>query len=165
MSTKKDPIAILVEAASRIAAAGQGRAAWGPIRDPAEDLERCAKESQRPAEARAPIAKPYRAEGKARMSLLPGRALRLVAEVLTIGAERHGDTSWKSCASPDLYLDAAERHLSMVHDGVWIDGDGDDPTYVAHAACAIADLLIYLDLRLQNGSAERIVPISMAKPE
>lgn len=80
--------------------------------------------------------------GKARFGLVPPNAHRVIAEVLTYGAEKYGANNWCSGAVYSRYVDALERHLNA-----WKSGEDLDPEsehhHLAHAACYLLFLLEY----------------------
>lgn len=79
--------------------------------------------------------------GKPEFGLIPAKALFLVAEVLTIGAQKYSRDNWKKV--PDRrrrYFDAAQRHL-----WAWWGGEENDKetgkSHLAHAICCLLFLL------------------------
>jgi len=83
--------------------------------------------------------------GKRRWDLLPWRALGLVADVLTVGAAKHGDDGWRTLPNARRrYYAATLRHLTAWWDGEALDGEDRLP----HLAHAIADALLLLALDL-----------------
>jgi hypothetical protein len=80
---------------------------------------------------------------KARMGLLPPRALCLVSDVLTFGAKKYLPNNWKHVENgPERYLDAALRHITAYMTGEKKDQETGLP-HMAHALCClmfIADL-------------------------
>jgi hypothetical protein len=79
--------------------------------------------------------------GKPRYSLLPWRALVEVVAVLEHGATKHGAHGWRDKRETE-YRDKALRHLAARMRGEVTDAESGRP----HLACAIADLLIALEL-------------------
>ena len=93
---------------------------------------------------------PYDADGNAkgfrkydsdkpRMDLVPPKAIREVAEVLTHGAKKYGDHNWRQVDKRTRYAAAAQRHLNS-----WLSGEDTDPDsglpHLAHALCSLAML-------------------------
>ncbi len=80
--------------------------------------------------------------GKTRFGLVPPNAYRVVAEVLTYGAEKYGVNNWCAGAVYSRYVDALERHLNA-----WKSGENLDPeseqNHLAHVACCTLFLLEY----------------------
>jgi hypothetical protein len=83
---------------------------------------------------------------KARMGLLPPRALRLVSEVLTFGAKKYLPNNWKYVENgPERYLDAALRHITS-----YMTGEKNDPeTGLPHMAHALCCLMFIADLEAE----------------
>jgi DNA-directed RNA polymerase subunit RPC12/RpoP len=95
--------------------------------------------------------------GKRRWDLLPWRALGLVADVLTVGAAKHGDDGWRTLPNARRrYYAATLRHLTAWWEGEALDHDDGLP----HMAHAIADalLLLALDLRAPAEPAPEPTP-------
>ena len=63
------------------------------------------------------------AQDKIRPSLLPMDALTDVVRVLTVNAQKHGDRTWETC-DPELYTDAAWRHILAIGRGETVDEEG-----------------------------------------
>lgn len=80
-----------------------------------------------------------------RYTLLPAKALALVAKVFTLGAGKHGDVSYETRTDTRAELDAALRHLYAHLGGELLDPELGTP-HLAHAA---ARLLIALEI-LEN---------------
>lgn len=78
---------------------------------------------------------------KARLDLLPVRALELVARVLGFGARKYGVDNWR------LVEDARRRYYAAAlrHMFAWWAGEQLDPdtgvSHLAHAACCVLFLL------------------------
>lgn len=88
---------------------------------------------------------------KARMGLLPPRALRSVADVLTFGARKYSPENWRYVENgPARYLDAALRHIAA-----YMQGEDNDPEsnlpHLSHALCCI---MFMVDLQLQPSDAD-----------
>lgn len=83
--------------------------------------------------------------GKERWHLLPWRALREVAKVMTMGAMKYGEYNWKEGIKSSRYFDALMRHnVSRLL------GETTDPEskldHLAHvAANALMDLETYIE--------------------
>lgn len=76
--------------------------------------------------------------GKRRWDLVPWRPMGMVADVLTIGAARYGDTNWRQVPNArSRYYAAAMRHTTAWWLGETLDRDDGLP----HLAHAIACLL------------------------
>jgi hypothetical protein len=76
---------------------------------------------------------------KRRYSLLPWRAIGIIVDVLTHGAEKHSDFGWVDVPSDD-HFNAAMRHLTAWRTGHLVDPDSGYP-HLAHAACRVIFLL------------------------
>lgn len=70
---------------------------------------------------------------KVRAALLPGKALRLVAEVLTFGAQKYGDNNWRKMKDLGRYRHAMVRHLLAVLEGEDVDPES-GKRHMAHIA-------------------------------
>lgn len=85
--------------------------------------------------------------GKRRYDLIPPVALKLIADVLTQGAAKHGDMGWTT--NPDWkrqYTAALFRHWEEYRAGVWLNPDGGLP-HLAHVG---ANALILLAAELAD---------------
>lgn len=84
---------------------------------------------------------------KARMGLLPPRALESVAEVLTFGAKKYLPNNWKYVDNgPTRYLDAAMRHINS-----FMKEEVNDPeTGLPHLSHALCCLMFIVDLHLEQ---------------
>lgn len=79
--------------------------------------------------------------GKTQMSLIPPKAERLLAEVLTFGAEKYGPENWREVEDAERrYLDALMRHVNAYRSGQLLDEESQKP-HLAHAMCCVAFLL------------------------
>jgi len=81
--------------------------------------------------------------GKPRMALLPPKALRHVAEVMTFGADKYGEHNYLGGMDHLRLLDAMLRHINSHISGQ----DRDEETgkyHIAHAAACTLMLLEYL---------------------
>jgi hypothetical protein len=90
--------------------------------------------------------------GKARWGLVPWQAVALLADVVTFGASKYGDESWRNVAA-DRYEDALHRHLHA-----WRMGERNDPEsgmhHLAHALCNVA-FMLELSLTQVKSAAKR----------
>lgn len=77
--------------------------------------------------------------GKDRMSLLPWKALRLIARVLTFGAKKYGANNWQEIEG-ERYEDALLRHYEAWRAGEWLDEESGQP-HLAHLGCNALFLL------------------------
>jgi Domain of unknown function (DUF5664) len=89
---------------------------------------------------------------KARMGLLPPRALRSVADVLTFGARKYLPDNWRYVENgPERYLDAAMRHIVA-----YMQGEDNDPeSSLPHLSHALCCLMFIVDLSEQDAEDER----------
>ena len=83
--------------------------------------------------------------GKDRYDLIDHRFLRELAQVLTHGANKYGDSNWASAEPAEgnkRYYSALMRHLAS-----WLDGNDTDEEsglpHLAHAACCLMFLRHY----------------------
>lgn len=90
---------------------------------------------------------------KPRFSLIPPPALTAIAEVLTAGAARYGDSNWVKAPNWSRYIDALERHW-----WAWLGGEDNDPDtgrpHLAHLGCCMLFLLTFQLCRI--GEDDRI---------
>jgi Domain of unknown function (DUF5664) len=77
------------------------------------------------------------------LSLLPGRSLRAIGEVMAYGKVKYDAHNWRKGISHSRLLDAALRHLSSVCDGELIDKESG----LRHLAHAATNLLFLLDMQ------------------
>lgn len=78
---------------------------------------------------------------KPRMDLIPPKAERLLAEVLTFGATKYAPDNWRKVDNADSrYLAAAMRHINAHRSGELIDRESGLP-HLAHAMCSLAFLI------------------------
>lgn len=79
--------------------------------------------------------------GKPRWSLVPLGVMKLVIDVLEIGAAKYGEENWKHVENGRTrYYDAAKRHIEDWWEGLQEDkDDGHHP--LAHAICCLMFLL------------------------
>lgn len=81
-------------------------------------------------------------EGKPRMDLLPPEALREIAEVLGVGAQKYDAHNWRKGFAYSRLTAAALRHLFA-----WVGGENKDPesgkSHLAHAACCLMFLITF----------------------
>lgn len=68
------------------------------------------------------------------MYLLPGDALKSVAQVLGHGAKKHGRYSWRDYPV-ESYLSAMGRHIGSVYEGELVDEEFGE-THFAHIAAS-----------------------------
>ena len=85
-------------------------------------------------------------QGKPKFSLLPTKALKLVAQIFTGGEVKYGAYNHMKGTTWCRYWDAASRHMNA-----WLDGEDLDPeSGKNHLAHAIASLLILLCMVLRG---------------
>ena len=89
--------------------------------------------------------------GKARMDLISADALLEMGQVLALGAEMHGDYSWKKVSLTRHYA-AAQRHLNKFWSGKTLDKSG-----CHHLIHAITDLMFVYEL---DGNKGYVLPKS-----
>lgn len=90
---------------------------------------------------------------KPRMSLLPWSALVSVAQVLTFGAKKYADDSWKAPPFKQAdYFDAMARHMARINDGEPTDPESGLP-HAAHVAC---NALMFLWYELQKSGGAKV---------
>lgn len=87
-------------------------------------------------------------DGKLRYDLLPVKALRDVAQVLTFGAKKYGDNNWKITKPESRYIAAAMRHMEAYRDGEVLDPES-GIHHLAHAACSLM-FILQIDLEKEK---------------
>jgi hypothetical protein len=84
--------------------------------------------------------------GKPRMDLLPPEALREIAAVLALGAEKYDAHNWRKGFAYSRLIAAALRHVFA-----WVGGENTDPesgkSHLAHAACCLMFLITFEQTR------------------
>lgn len=80
---------------------------------------------------------------KSPLSLLPGRSLRAIGEVMAYGKIKYDAHNWRKGISHSRLLDAALRHLSSISDGDFID----EESGLRHLAHAATNLLFLLEMQ------------------
>ena len=84
--------------------------------------------------------------GKPRMDLLPPEALREIADVLALGAQKYDAHNWRKGFAYSRLIAAALRHLFA-----WVGGENKDPesgkSHLAHAACCLMFLITFEQTR------------------
>lgn len=87
--------------------------------------------------------------GKPRWGLLPWRAIALLADVVTFGASKYGDASWRRVEA-SRYEDALHRHLHA-----WRMGERNDrESGIHHLAHALCNIAFMLELSLDKDDAD-----------
>lgn len=89
---------------------------------------------------------------KTQYGLLPPKALKETADVLTFGAKKYAPDNWRFVPDANRrYFDAAMRHL-----WAWKEGECNDPesdrSHLAHAMCCI---MFMLELEKESTVAEK----------
>ena len=85
-------------------------------------------------------------QGKPKFSLIPPKALRLVAHIFTMGEKKYGAYNHMKGTDWVRYWDAASRHMNS-----WLDQEDLDPESMKnHLAHAIASLMIELEMILRD---------------
>ena len=75
--------------------------------------------------------------GKPRLGLIPPYAERLVAEVLTFGANKYAEDNWRKVDNAHKrYIDAALRHINAYRSGN-VNDDESGLHHLAHAVCCL----------------------------
>lgn len=79
-------------------------------------------------------------EGKLQYHLIPPKAMKELAKVLTYGANKYEANNWQKVDDPTRYVDALYRHLEA-----WRAGERVDPesglSHLSHAITNIAFLI------------------------
>jgi len=74
--------------------------------------------------------------GKTKMGLLPPKALKGIAEIFTIGAEKYSAYNYMHGTQWSRYYDALQRHLSAWHSGEELDQET-GKSHLYHAGCCV----------------------------
>ena len=102
--------------------------------------------------------------GKLRWSLFPKGTLKLVLEVLEIGAKKYDVDNWKKVPNARVrYYDALMRHIDA-----WWGGQKDDPEdgkhHLAHAACCLLFLLSLDESQVGRPEVQESRPVAQRGP-
>lgn len=124
-----------------------GDAAWWASRVQRLDEPQATTPTPAPAEAAVAPAEGLAGgvkhdAGKPRMDLLPPEALREIAVVLALGAEKYDAHNWRKGFAYSRLIAAALRHVFS-----WVGGENTDPesgkSHLAHAACCLLFLITF----------------------
>tara|TARA_B110000211_G_C13702968_1_gene388321 strand:+ start:296 stop:598 length:303 start_codon:yes stop_codon:yes gene_type:complete len=77
---------------------------------------------------------------KTRYELVPPKAIKAVAEVLTFGANKYGANNWMDVDDPERYVGALMRHLEAYRSGEINDPESGF-SHLHHAATNVAFLI------------------------
>lgn len=92
--------------------------------------------------------------GKLRMDLLPPSAIKALASVLTYGAEKYSEETWRN-VEPSRYTAALLRHITA-----WMGGEERDPeSKLPHLYHALANVAFLIDL------TENTQSVSVPEPD
>jgi len=83
--------------------------------------------------------------GKLRYSLVPPRAMKEMAKVLTYGAKKYKPNNWQQVNDTARYIDALYRHLEAWRSGEKLDGES-ELSHLSHALTNIAFLIHFEDI-------------------
>lgn len=78
--------------------------------------------------------------GKAPLSLLPGQALEMIAEVFGFGAQKYARYNWTNGFHWSRLIDSSYRHLNAFNAGKDLD-DESKLSHLAHLGCCVLMLL------------------------
>lgn len=79
-------------------------------------------------------------QGKIRMDLLDPEVMKLMAKVLTFGADKYGDHNWRKGIKHSRLYSAVQRHLHAYWGGENFDIES-GIEHLAHAMCGIMMML------------------------
>lgn len=86
-------------------------------------------------------------KGKIRYELVPLSAIEALGKVLTFGAARYGDETWRLLPkAKDRYYAATLRHLFAYRNGEYLDNDSGMP----HLFHALANIAFLIELKLSE---------------
>lgn len=98
--------------------------------------------------------------GKIRYELVPLSAIEELGKVLTFGATRYGDETWRLLPkATDRYYAATLRHLFAYRNGEYLDKDSGMP-HLSHALANIA-FLIELHLAKQRDASKDNIQLDL----
>lgn len=84
-------------------------------------------------------------QGKTLMGCIPPTAERIIADVLTFGANKYGRDNWQRVPNFEVrYMDACLRHINAHRRGEELDPESGLP-HLAHATCCLMFLLQQCD--------------------
>lgn len=99
-------------------------------------------------------------KGKIRYELVPLSAIEALGKVLTFGATRYGDETWRLLPKAnDRYYAATLRHLFAYRNGEYLDEDSGMP-HLFHALANIA-FLIELKLSEQKDASKDCIQLDL----
>ena len=99
-------------------------------------------------------------KGKIRYELVPLSAIEALGKVLTFGATRYGDETWRRLPKAnDRYYAATLRHLFAYRNGEYLDKDSGMP-HLFHALTNIA-FLIELKLSEQKDASKENIQLDL----
>jgi len=83
--------------------------------------------------------------GKLRYSLVPPKAMREMAKVLTYGAKKYKPNNWQQVDDTTRYIDALYRHLEAWRSGEKVDAES-KLSHLSHALTNIAFLIHFEEI-------------------
>lgn len=84
--------------------------------------------------------------GKLRYSLVPPKAMKELAKVLTYGAKKYKPNNWQRVDNTERYVDALYRHLEAWRSGEKVDVDS-KLSHLNHALANVAFLVHFEDIQ------------------
>jgi hypothetical protein len=84
--------------------------------------------------------------GKLRYGLVPPKAMKELAKVLTYGAKKYKPNNWQKAKDTNRYIDALYRHLEAWRSGEKVD-EGSGLSHLSHAMSNIVFLIHFEDIK------------------
>ena len=84
--------------------------------------------------------------GKLRYSLVPPKAIKELAKVLTYGAKKYKPNNWQKVEDANRYVDALYRHLEAWRSGEKLDNES-RLSHLSHALTNVAFLIHFEDIQ------------------
>jgi len=100
-------------------------------------------------------------EGKIRYSLIPSYALKVLAQVMTKGAEKYSDDNWRKGMKYTDVLDSIFRHLEAFRSGE----DLDKETGLPHLGHLMANICFLLEYSLTHTELDNRIKQHDSKPD
>ena len=82
-------------------------------------------------------------DGKLRYDLIPTESMKLLAQILTFGADKYGADNWRECKDTSRYVAAAMRHFEAFRGGEIYDQESGLP----HLSHCMTNLVFLIELQ------------------
>jgi hypothetical protein len=95
--------------------------------------------------------------GKTRWDVLPWRQIDQIAQVMTYGANKYGDTNWNQIENGvERYFAAAMRHITAWRLGEYVDEESNLP-HLAHAMCSLMLVKDLCEKAMRDSTAQQFL--------